>query len=56
VIGADGVLGRRELQLGLEAAGEVEVAGGLEPDDDVVGQNVTAFREGQVVDRIAAKL
>ena len=56
VIGADGVLVRRDLQLGLEASGEVEVAGGLAPDEDVVGQNVTAFREGQVVDRMAPKL
>lgn len=56
VIGAGGALTRRELQLGLEAAGEVEVLGGLAAEEDVIGQNVSAFREGQVVDRATPKL
>jgi HlyD family secretion protein len=56
VIGANSQLVRRELRLGLEAAGEFEVIEGLAPDDDVVGQNVAAFREGQLVDRASPKL
>jgi multidrug efflux pump subunit AcrA (membrane-fusion protein) len=56
VIGPSGTLARRELQLGLEASGEVEVIGGLNPDEDVIGQNVAAFREGQAVDRATPKL
>jgi multidrug efflux pump subunit AcrA (membrane-fusion protein) len=56
VISADGTLVRRELRLGIEAAGEVEVVEGLGPNDELVGQNVGAFREGQAVDRANAKL
>lgn len=45
-----GELVRQPLELGLESGGEVEVISGLAGDEQLVGRNVTAFREGQRVE------
>ena len=43
------------MQTGLEAGGDVEILAGLTGDEDLIGVNAAAFREGQSVDKVAAK-
>lgn len=54
-IAADGQLARQVVQTGLEAGGDVEILAGLTGDEDLIGVNAAAFREGQSVDKVAAK-
>jgi RND family efflux transporter MFP subunit len=54
-IEADGKLVRQPVQTGLEADGDVEIITGLTGDEELIGVNAAAFREGQAVDKVAAK-
>ncbi|WP_197453483.1 efflux RND transporter periplasmic adaptor subunit [Caulifigura coniformis] len=54
VVGTDGLIARREIQLGLRTPLEVQVISGLKIDDQVIASNASAFKEGQRV-AIASK-
>jgi RND family efflux transporter MFP subunit len=54
-IETDGTLRRHAVKTGIEAGGEVEIASGLTGDEDLIGVNVNAFREGQQVEVVDAK-
>jgi len=49
IVGTDGVIARREVQIGLRTPTEVQVLSGLTLDDQVIASNASAFREGQRV-------
>lgn len=49
-IGNDGKVSRTAVNLGLVAGAEFEVRSGLTGDEDVIGVNAAAFRDGQVVE------
>ena len=40
---------------GIEAGGEVEIVSGLEGDEQIIGVNAGAFREGQQVEVVESK-
>jgi len=50
LIPSDGKLVRQPVVPGLEVAGEVEITSGLTGDEQVIGLNASAFREGQPVE------
>lgn len=50
----DGTLRRQVVQTGIEANGELEIVEGLTGDEELIGVNPAAFREGQQVERVAA--
>jgi RND family efflux transporter MFP subunit len=52
-IETDGTLRRNMVKTGIEASGEVEIVSGLTGDEDLIGVNVAAFREGQQVEVVA---
>lgn len=54
-IETDGTLRRQGVKTGIEAGGEFEIASGLTGDEDLIGVNVAAFREGQQVEVVEAK-
>jgi RND family efflux transporter MFP subunit len=54
-IETDGTLRRHGVKTGIEASGEVEIVSGLTGDEDLIGVNVAAFREGQQVEVVEAK-
>jgi RND family efflux transporter MFP subunit len=52
-IETDGTLRRTVIQTGLESGGEYEIVSGLNGDENIIGVNVGAFREGQQVEIVA---
>jgi multidrug efflux pump subunit AcrA (membrane-fusion protein) len=50
VIEPNGTLRRQTVQTGIEAAGETEIVSGLTGDENIIGVNAGAFREGQQVE------
>lgn len=54
VVEADGKITRRPLRLGLQAGTDFEVLEGLTGEEQVIGLNVNAFREGQIVEIVPA--
>jgi RND family efflux transporter MFP subunit len=50
-VGSDGQVARVPVTLGLLAGSEFEIRSGLDGDENVIGVNAAAFREGQVVER-----
>jgi HlyD family secretion protein len=54
-IESDGALRRAVLQTGIEAGGEIEIVSGLDGDEQIIGVNAAAFREGQQVEVVEAK-
>lgn len=50
LIGADGKIARTPIETGIRAGDDVEIVSGLSGDEQVIGVNVTAFREGQEVE------
>ena len=55
-IESDGTLRRTNLQIGIESGGEFEIVSGLSGDEDLIGVNAAAFREGQQVEVVAPKV
>jgi len=54
-IESDGTLRRQILQTGLESGGQYEIVSGLTGDEQIIGVNASAFREGQQVEIVAPK-
>lgn len=52
VVGADGVLQRKPVKIGLKTATETEIVGGLSEGELVITANTAAFREGQKVEPV----
>jgi len=50
VIAPDGDLIRQPIALGIQAGNDFEIRSGLTGDEQVIGQNAGAFREGQTVE------
>lgn len=55
VIDAENVVKKRPITLGIRAGDEVEVTSGLEGDEQIIGVNPAAFREGQQVEVVKPK-
>jgi len=53
-VDADGTLRRQVVQTGIEAGGEWEIVAGLTGDEELIGVNPAAFREGQQIERAEA--
>lgn len=51
---ADGKVSRRAIELGVLAGSDFEIRSGLTGNERVIGSNVTAFREGQVVEAVSS--
>lgn len=49
-IGSDGTLQKRVVETGLESGTEIEIRSGLTESESIVGANVSAFREGRIVE------
>jgi len=49
-IETDGTVVRHPIQTGIESGGEVEILGGLNGSEPIIGVNAGAFREGQRVE------
>jgi RND family efflux transporter MFP subunit len=54
-IEADNKVSKRPIELGILAGTDYEIRSGLTGDEKVIGANVSAFREGQVVEVVPAK-
>lgn len=52
IVGDDGVLIRKLVQIGIRSALEVEILDGLDGTESVVASNITAFKAGQAVARV----
>ena len=53
VIDTTGKVSRAPVQLGIQSGAEVEIRSGLTGDEQVIGANSAAFKEGQVVEVVA---
>jgi len=49
-VGADGKVSRTAVDVGIAAGNEFEIRSGLSGEENVIGVNAAAFRDGQVVD------
>jgi len=49
-IGTDGLVAKTPLELGIRAGNDVEILSGLSGEEQVIGVNLSAFREGQEVE------
>lgn len=49
-IGTDGIVAKTPLGLGIRSGDDVEILSGLSGDEQVIGVNLSAFREGQEVE------
>jgi membrane fusion protein (multidrug efflux system) len=49
VVGSDGVIAVRNVQVGLRTPTEMEIVSGLSLDDQVISANAAAFKPGQRV-------
>jgi RND family efflux transporter MFP subunit len=53
VIGADGALEKRPIEVGASSVDELHVRKGLTGGENLIGRNVGSFREGQLVELAA---
>ena len=53
VIDTTGKVSRAPVQLGIQSGAEVEIRSGLSGDEQVIGANSAAFKEGQIVEVVA---
>ena len=53
VIDASGKVTRAPVQIGIQSGAEVEIRNGLSGDEQVIGTNSAAFKEGQIVEVVA---